>query len=246
MQQAEELYRAQGRTAGAAIALVERLRLTPDPDPDLLAEQAEILTAAGLPRDAANAWLTSAAASRDRGDLASARARWARVPTIVNGDPVAALEAQARMDLLDGQHQRAAQWIASALQVVDQRAAVAAAPDLRQRISARRIRFEQLARQLNEHDAPHRQLDALLRGRPRRPRSPCPRPPPPSSCGRTGATWRGASPRRRRTRRRWCRCRRSSWRSSAPCAKPSGRPSPGRRPAPPMAWPMSPPQPAPR
>lgn len=166
LQQAEELYRAQGRTAGAAIALVERLRLTPDPDPDLLAEQAEILTAAGLPRDAANAWLTSAAASRDRGDLASARARWARVPTIVNGDPVAALEAQARMDLLDGQHQRAAQWIASALQVVDQRAAVAAAPDLRQRISARRIRFEQLARQLTEHDAPHRQLDALLRGRP--------------------------------------------------------------------------------
>lgn len=161
--QAYGMYAEQGRPAGVAIASIEALALSEEPDAARVAAHAETLTGLGLERDAARGWLTAGELAARHGDLDLAVSCWARAANLPGADPVVAFEARARSAIAGGADARAT--IDAAIAVIDERAAIATAPDLRHRIGADRVRFELLARELGAA-SPAAELDALLRGRP--------------------------------------------------------------------------------
>lgn len=138
----------------------------PPPDPHEIARHASALSALGLARDAARGWLHAADVALNVGDSAAAQSFWARVDDLSPGDPVLVLDARARSAAAGGDRAEAEARIADALALIDARAELAAAPDLRQRIATERIGFEHLARELARGDEPASRLDGLLRGRP--------------------------------------------------------------------------------
>ena len=102
------------------------------------------------------------------------------------------LDARARSAAAGGDRAEAEARIADALALIDARAELAAAPDLRQRIATERIGFEHLARELARGDEPASGSMAFCAdGRPaatdaglddRR-----------TTCGSSGASWPTAS-----------------------------------------------------
>ena len=164
--EARALYLAQGRPAGSAIAELEILALQPDPEPASVATQADALDSLGLTREAGRAWLRAGTAAARRADLGAAQGYWAYAARPGPGDIVTRLEARARDAISRADLTRAAAEIAEALAVIDGRAALASAPDLRHRIAADRSVFERLLRECLQSRSPAEQLDAILRSRP--------------------------------------------------------------------------------
>ena len=83
--------------------------------------------------------ITDAAASA--GDVSAARSFWARARELPKADPVVALEADAHLAAAGGDPSTARTHIDAALSLIDGRAALAAAADLRQRLAAERLRL---------------------------------------------------------------------------------------------------------
>lgn len=142
-----------------------------------IARHATTLTSLGLVRDAAQAWLRAADAAASAGDVSAARSFWARARELPKADPVVALEADAHLAAAGGDPSTARTHIDAALSLIDGRAALAAAADLRQRLAAERLRFEQMDRTLARTEPASARLDGLLRRRP---------PAPPHSGGGPG------------------------------------------------------------
>ena len=161
--QAYEMYAEQGRPAGMAIASIEALALGDELDAASVAGHAAALAGLGLERDAARGLLTAGELADRAGDLELAEACWARAASLSGADPVIISEARARSAIAEGADARAD--IDAALALIDERAAIATAPDLRHRIGADRVRFELLAR-ADRDAAADEELDAVLRGRP--------------------------------------------------------------------------------
>lgn len=161
--QAYGMYAEQGRPAGMAIASIEALALSDELDAASVAGHAAALAGMGLERDAARGLLTAGELADRAGDLELAEACWARAASLSGADPVMLFEARARSAIAEGADARAD--IDAALALIDERAAIATAPDLRHRIGADRVRFELLAR-AGRDAAADEELDDVLRGRP--------------------------------------------------------------------------------
>ena len=164
--EAVQLYERQHRGAGMAISALEMLALDTDAAHLEVSRHAQALTDLGLTREAGRGWLQAGAAAERVGDLSAAEHYWQQVADHEGTEVTVGYEARARSALARGAPARAHREIVQALRVIDARAALASAPDLRHRIAADRAAFEVLLRRCAADDPPQRQLDAILLARP--------------------------------------------------------------------------------
>lgn len=162
--EANALYRRQGRPAGVAISEVELSEIDPGIGLSQLEAGAESLTAMHLDREAARAWMRAAELAGP--DAEVARRHWRHVAALSGADPLLGHRAKALLLISEGDLSAGAGAITEALALIDARAALANAPDLRHRIAAERAEFEQLLRRCRLQASAGEHLDAILRSRP--------------------------------------------------------------------------------
>ncbi|MCA0292386.1 MAG: CHAT domain-containing protein [Actinobacteria bacterium] len=163
---AKALYEAQDRPVGVAITSVHALILDGSGDHAAMAGYAEQLAQSGLSRDAAWAWSQAASAAGEGRESAAAEDYLRRVVASDNADATLKAEALARIALAHSDFATARAHAVTALGIIDGRAALADAPDLRHRIATERATFELLLRDACVADSAAAQLDSLLRHRP--------------------------------------------------------------------------------
>jgi len=166
------LFRRQSRPQALAHALVESARVaflvdSPRAAAAFLEEALGTFERLGLTRELADARLFAGDLAKRSESLEVALRHWTDpVMTDPSVDPLTAARAAAEAALLASNPTASLVAARRGKRLVDRRASLASAPDLRERLLAPRQELEQLERLARSKSAPSRQLDAILRGRP--------------------------------------------------------------------------------